>query len=133
MTSASEVRLLGVHADLVARLRRVDAACAALGFTLLVTDGLRTLAEQQAAYASGRTAPGPIVTFRDGTTRRSNHQAHDDGLSHAVDCCFLVDGQPSWDARLPWEAYGACGEALGLVWGGRWTTPVDRPHLELPS
>jgi peptidoglycan L-alanyl-D-glutamate endopeptidase CwlK len=42
-----------------------------------------------------------------------------------------------WDQRLVpnwasphWKKLGEIGEALGLVWGGRWTKP-DRPHFNL--
>lgn len=119
---------------LVPRLRagvpKILAAMDALGFPMMVTDTLRTTEEQQALYAKGRTQPGPIVTNADGLTTRSNHQAHGDGLGHAVDCCFVVDGKPSWDARLPWKVYGACAEALGFTWGGSWTALHDLPHIE---
>jgi peptidoglycan L-alanyl-D-glutamate endopeptidase CwlK len=111
---------------------KILEAMAAIGYPMLVTDTLRTTEEQQALYAQGRTAPGPIVTNADGVLKRSNHQAHIDGFGHAVDCCFLVNGQPSWDARLPWKAYGALAEALGFTWGGHWDRLVDLPHLELP-
>ena len=100
---------------------------------MVVTDGVRTTAQQVALYAKGRTAPGHIVTHADGVRSRSNHQTKADGFGHAVDCVFLVDGQPSWDLHLPWSLYGAAGEALGLTWGGRFTTLHDFPHLELPG
>lgn len=112
---------------------KILAAMAALGFPMMVTDTLRTTEEQQALYAKGRTQPGPIVTNADGVIKRSNHQAHADGLGHAVDCCFVVDGHASWDARMPWKVYGACAEALGLTWGGTWTALHDLPHIEAPQ
>lgn len=111
---------------------KILTAMAALGYPMLVTDTLRTAEEQAALYAQGRTTPGPIVTNADGIIKKSNHQAHSDGLGHAVDCAFLVNGQPSWDARLPWKTYGACAEALGFIWGGAWNSLHDLPHVELP-
>ena len=131
MTDRDRARLVGVSPDLIIYTGRILAAMDALGFPMMVTDGVRTVAAQQALYAQGRTAVGLIVTQRDGVTRRSNHQTHADGFGHAVDCCFLVDGQPSWDHRLPWHLYGAMAQALGLVWGGAWTKFVDLPHIEL--
>lgn len=125
-------KLDGVHPVLVEKVERLRLALEALGFRLLVTDGLRTTAEQQALYAKGRTAPGPIVTNADGVVTRSNHQTHADGFGHAVDCCFLVDGVPSWAETLPWRCYGEMAKALGLHWGGDWVTRQDRPHIELP-
>jgi peptidoglycan L-alanyl-D-glutamate endopeptidase CwlK len=71
-------KLEGVHPDLVERIGRVLAAMAVLGFPMLVTEGLRTLARQQALYAQGRTKPGRIVTHMDGVKKRSKHQPADD-------------------------------------------------------
>ena len=104
---------------------------AELGHPMMVTDGVRTTEQQQALYAKGRTAPGPMVTYVDGVKVKSNHQAKADGYGHAVDCCFLKDGKPSWDPSHPWRLYGEMAAALGLQWGGFWTRFVDRPHIEL--
>lgn len=123
-------KLAGCHPDLTRRVRAIVLAMLELGYHMIVTDGVRTQAQQQKLYAQGRTAPGPIVTQADGVTRLSNHQPKA-GLGHAVDCCFLVDGTPSWADTLPWARYGALARAVGLKWGGDWTTP-DRPHVELP-
>lgn len=133
MTPRDTARLAGVHPTLVARLERVLEAMAALGHPMQVTDGLRTVQQQRRLYAKGRTAPGAIVTYADGELKKSNHQSKDDGLGHAVDCAFVVDGRPSWDVALPWQAYGACAEAVGLTWGGRWERLRDLPHVELPE
>lgn len=132
MTERDRVKLAGVSPILIERLSRVLTAMETLGFPMIVTDGLRTVEQQRALYAKGRTIPGSIVTYADGTTKRSNHQTKADGLGHAADCCFLVDGKASWDARLPWRAYGAAAEAVGLTWGGNWTRLVDLPHVEVP-
>lgn len=127
-------KLAGVHPQLRNAVLRLLSVMSELGYPMLVTDGVRTAEEQAALYAKGRTAPGPIVTNADGVTHTSNHQPHADGLGHAVDCAFLVNGQPSWDGHLPWRLYGEVGKALGLRWGGDWTgSLVDRPHVELPD
>jgi peptidoglycan L-alanyl-D-glutamate endopeptidase CwlK len=128
----STSKLNCVHPELVAHVERMLFAMRALGFPMVVTDGVRTLEQQQALYAKGRTAPGPIVTKADGTIVRSNHQPHADGFGHAVDCAFIVNGRPSWDEGLPWPLYGAMAKALGLRWGGDFKSIVDRPHVELP-
>ncbi len=103
---------------------------AAQGHRLFVVQGVRTLAEQVALYARGRTMPGHIVTMKDGIRHRSNHQARSDGKGHAVDCAFFFVPDP-FAASLPWETYGLLVEAQGLIWGGRWTHPHDSPHAEL--
>jgi peptidoglycan L-alanyl-D-glutamate endopeptidase CwlK len=131
-------KLFGVHLGLQARIRRILMAMAAAGFAMRVVYGVRTDAEQQALYQQGRALPGKIVTMKDGIHTRSNHQTHSDGYSWAVDCCFLDDPQlpgteEMWSANRPWALYGALGESLGLVWGGRWHAPVDLAHLEVPA
>jgi peptidoglycan L-alanyl-D-glutamate endopeptidase CwlK len=126
-------RLEGVHPVLTDKVTRMLHALAELGFPMMVTDGVRTLAQQQALYAQGRSKPGKIVTNADGVRVKSNHQPKPDGYGHAVDCCFLVDGKPSWDGTLPWKLYGEMAKALGLSWGGDWKSITDKPHIEMPS
>jgi len=121
----------GLHPQLRDGVPKILAAMAALGFPMMVTDALRTTEEQRVLYAKGRTQPGAIVTNADGVAKTSNHQAQADGFGHAVDCCFVVNGRASWDARLPWKAYGALAEALGFSWGGNWQRLHDLPHIEL--
>jgi len=126
---------VGLHPDLISRVQRVLTAMTALGLPMRVCQGLRTLAEQQALYAKGRTAPGPIVTHTDGIIHRSNHQAGADGLGRAVDCCFIgpdpfLDHDPM--KAIKFAAYGHAGQAVGLTWGGTFTTLQDLDHLELP-
>ncbi len=136
--TANVTRLKGVHPELQDRVLKIVNAMVILGHPMLVTDGVRTTAQQQGLYAQGRTKPGKIVTYADGLVKKSNHQAKADGFGHAVDCCFLVDidgdgpDDPSWDEKHPWALYGAMARALGLTWGGDWTTLVDKPHVELP-
>lgn len=102
---------------------------AALGFPMKICQGLRTLEEQQALYAQGRSTKGSVVTYADGVKSKSNHQAQADNYGHAVDCCFL--GKDPFNDSLPWAAYGEAGKALGLRWGGDFKSLLDRPHLEM--
>lgn len=117
------IELGKVHPELAARFERVRTACAALGVTIIPTQGLRTIAEQDALYAKGRTAPGKIVT-----NARGGSSLHNFG--RAIDFAFLVDGKASWDDRLPWALVGAMGVHLGLEWGGAWVRFPDRPHFQ---
>ena len=101
----------------------------AQGTPMFVVQGVRTLAQQQALYAQGRTTPGRIVTYCDGLQHRSNHQPHLlDNLGHAVDCAF--SGNSPFADSEPWQAYGDAVLAQGLVWGGHFSL-VDCPHAEL--
>lgn len=119
-------RLKGVHPKLVTVVLGILQT-----LPMFVVMGVRTVQQQAALYAQGRTAPGPIVTDKDGIVHKSNHQPHADGLGHAVDLAFT--GPLPFDPAHPWDRYGALAEAQGLVWGGRWHTLVDRPHIELPD
>ncbi len=128
MTPRDTARLFRVHPRLVA------AITAILGqLPMFVVMGCRTTAQQQALYAQGRTAPGHIVTDKDGVIHLSNHQAHADGWGYAVDCAFIATAAlpDPFDKRFPWNSYGTAVEAAGLVWGGRWVSPHDCPHAEL--
>lgn len=112
----------GVSPELLEKVDRVLAAMASLGHPMRICQGVRTVAQQQALYAQGRTLPGKIVTNADGLVKLSNHQG-----GRAIDCCFIADDP--WSG--PWAAYGECGKAVGLKWGGNFLALVDRPHLEL--
>lgn len=131
MTERDNERLVGVHPELVGYLVSIFDIMEAEGNPMFVVKGVRTQLEQQALYSLGRSKPGQIVTFKDGITHKSEHQAHDDGFGHAVDCAFL--GPQPLDSRHPWEMYGEEVERKGLTWGGRWTFPHDGPHAELPD
>lgn len=130
----SEKLLAAVKPELAAKVRDILEEMAKLGHPMMVTDGNRTVAEQQALYAKGRTIP-PIgkkyrVTNADGVKKKSNHQ---DG--RAVDCTFLnAAGKPHWPSRYlaPWDTFGARVRAAGLKWGGDFKSIVDLPHVELP-
>ncbi len=129
-------KLERVHPTLVAKVLRILVRMASLGHPMMVTDGARTAKQQNLLYLQGRDPahPGRIVTNADGYKKASNHQIKADGYGHAVDCCFVVDGRPSWDEKLPWLVYGSIAVDEGLEWGGNWNSNlVDRPHIELPD
>lgn len=95
------------------------------GIALVVTQGYRSLAEQDRLYQQGRTTPGAIVT-----NAPPGSSWHNFGL--AFDVAILdSSGQPSWpnDTKL-WSRIGQIGKAQGLSWGGDFKSFVDRPHFE---
>ena len=99
-------------------IRKFLAKALNQGFNLRITSGKRTSEEQDKLYALGRTIPGKIVTnAQDG---ESNHTR---GI--AID---VVERNLGYN--IDWEKLGRIGESVGLSWGGRWTTFVDRPHFE---
>ena len=98
------------------------------GLVLRVTCTHRSVQEQGVLYAKGRVSPGPVVTQVDGVQHLSNHNYFP---SRAIDFCVTWGGKVSWEAK-DYEIVGPYFESEGLVWGGRWRTLIDRPHVELP-
>ncbi len=143
----SLAHLKGVHPDLI-KVVQDCAANGAMPFTFGVSQGLRTIAQQKADVAAGKS--------------QTMNSRHLDG--HACDQVVLVNGQVSW----AWPSYyiladqfRAAGIRCGvpLIWGGVWDKEmadyatsaaiesaqyvlrsekngghgfVDGPHLELP-
>lgn len=107
----------------------MDKTLTAQGIAIRVTQGLRTMAQQDALYAQGRSLPGHIVTNATG-----GYSAHNFG--YAVDLCPGMRNSPIWepnfDASSPdYQAMAKSGEAELLTWGGSWTSLKDFPHFQL--
>jgi phage tail protein X len=119
-------RLATVHPLLAERGTSLLDQCAATGLALMVTQGLRSMAEQDALFAQGRTMPGRIVT-----NARAGHSYHNFGLAFDV---LVLDamGKADWDTANPgWRVAGQVGKSLGLEWGGLWRDFPDLPHFQL--
>jgi len=99
---------------------------------------LRTYTEQNALYAKGRTAPGPIVTHA-----RGGRSYHNFGL--AFDIVLLKDTNgdgtfetASWetnidfdkDGKPDWREVVTIAKAFGWEWGGDWAGFKDLPHFQ---
>lgn len=101
-------------------------ACSAQGLSIKIGETLRTVAEQDALYAQGRTEPGNIVTNARGSSYSSYHQ-----WGTAFDF-FRNDGKGAYyDSDGFFTKVGSIGVSLGLEWGGNWKNPVDKPHFQL--
>ncbi|WP_440960530.1 M15 family metallopeptidase [Paenibacillus nitricinens] len=108
--------------------------CYVRGVNIVITQGLRTIAEQNALYAQGRTKPGKIVTNAKGGTSYHNY-----GL--AIDFALLLpDGkQVSWDFNrdgdgdkvADWTEVVQEAKALGFKWGGDFVSIKDAPHFQM--
>lgn len=100
----------------------------ALGITLRVVQGLRTLAEQDELYSHGRTKLFDQYGTKLGivTNARAGQSYHNYGL--AIDVAELKDGKINWDFNyhflIPYS------EKYNLVWGGNFHTIMDKPHFE---
>ena len=127
-SSPGEEKLIqGLDPRLQSIAREFLKQARAAGHKIILTQGRRTIAEQDALYAKGRTAPGAKVTNAKGGT-----SPHNFGL--AVDFAFVdAKGKASWPENGPWAEVAKIGKALGLSWGGDFVSFKDRPHLELTS
>jgi len=110
-------RLAGVHADLVAVVKRAIEITAV---DFVVTEGLRTIERQRELMAAGASR-----------TLQSRHLT-----GHAVDLAALVGNEVRWD----WPLYGKLNLAMQraadelqipVEWGGSWRTFKDGPHWQL--
>lgn len=122
MDAISEARLAQVMPQLAVLVRQMADTLVAENITIRVTQGLRTVPEQNALYAQGRTEPGRVVTDAQGCD--SWHV-----LGCAVDVAPMDDGIPDWSLNHPaWQRIVEVGTGLGLVDGISWK---DEPHFEL--
>ena len=106
--------------------------CIDMKVPIRIVQGLRTVDEQNALYAQGRTTPGPIVTKAKGGDSWHNY-----GLS--FDFCLLRNGKAiSWnreedldgDGQKDWSEVVNLFILTGFDWGGNWTSFPDYPHIQ---
>ncbi len=122
LSARSEARMLGVHDDLKAVVRR---AIELSPFDFGITAGNRTAEEQNALYHQG-------ASTLDGYTKLSRHQT-----GHAIDfVAYDENGKVTWSMEY-YEAISAAFKQAAkelntpIVWGGDWSSFADGPHIEL--
>ena len=106
----------------------LDKVSAATGLKWIATSCRRTIREQNALYAQGRTLPGNKVTNAQGGS-----SPHNFGLG--CDCAPMKKDASDiwWNAPANvWEEYGKICEEAHMTWGGMFKTIVDKPHCEHP-
>ena len=105
--------------------RKFLLLCKNIGKDVRIISGTRTYAEQDALYAQGRTAPGPIVTRAKGG--QSNHN-----FGIAWDIGIFNNGNYSTNDA---EYISLANAILPLIntieWGGNWHSLKDNPHYQL--
>lgn len=108
------------------------------GITWKITETRRTAARQRQLYNQGRSTPGPIVTYRDGVKKLSNHQY---GLAFDLAPFKVVGGKEVLcydDPKVNWDYVAHCIRAEGLISGRDWNNNgsskderfLDSPHAE---
>lgn len=117
-----------IHPVLWAKAQQLVEACAARGYHYYAISGYRSVEEQNALFAQGRSTKGAIVT-----NARGGQSAHNFGL--AIDFCKDADKtrgglQPDWNAH-EYEVLAEEAKKLGLEPGLYWQFK-DAPHVQLP-
>lgn len=137
--SITRVQLLHpkVRDEVIKIIERIEAGFPK-NIAVRIVQGLRTIDEQNALYAQGRTKPGKIVTNAKGGSSYHNY-----GL--AIDFAILIDkdgngvyDEVSWDIKkdndkdgiADWLEVVMLFEAAGWEWGGKWSSIKDYPHLQ---
>ena len=124
MDERSEKNLVGVHPDLVKVVRSLPTTFDFKDETyfIVVTDGLRTLEEQQEFVKTGASG-----------TLNSRHLT-----GHAVDISIYRKADGKYQTTMPvYKAFSEVvlskAKALGvkLTWGGNWSSPKDGYHYQL--
>ena len=126
MNAASEKRLKLLMPAFAVKVRQIVDNLAKQGFTIEITQGYRTFAEQDALYAQGRTRKGPKVTWAKGGQSLHNYAV-------AADFALMSGGKYTWpDPHPVWEAIAREAKRLGLESGYYWKKQ-DKPHVEIPD
>ncbi|WP_270224041.1 M15 family metallopeptidase [Clostridium fessum] len=116
------------HPRLQKLITQLTSECTNAGLPIKIGESFRSVAEQDALYAQGRTQPGSIVTNAKGSSYSSQHQ-----WGIAADF-YRADGKGAYnEAGDYFNRVGAIAKQLGLAWGGDWKSIVDKPHVYLPD
>lgn len=126
--SAPIISRIGNEAVRFGALKLVER-CYNRGIDIRITQGLRTIEEQNALYAQGRTVPGPIVT-----NARGGQSYHN--FSLAIDFVLIKGGYDmkydgDSDGIADWVEVVSEAKVLGFSWGGDWKSFKDYPHFEM--
>lgn len=126
-----------LHPRLQGKIIELQNLCRRNGITIGIGECARTVAEQEALYAQGRTKPGNIVTNARGNTYSSMHQWFIAFDFYLLNMDIDGDGKTTDDAYNNatglFNKVGKLGQSIGLEWGGSWKKPVDMPHFQLPD
>ena len=130
LSPASEVKLKGVHPDLVRVVRTAAAMCEQ---PFVVFEGVRSVERERSLIAKGFSKLKNPFRCRHVPTKDPKYGL----VSHAVDLVPLnIAGTPVWDWKLvPAVARAmraaAMKEHVSIEWGGDWRFK-DGVHFQLP-
>lgn len=135
MDAVSVSRISLLHPVLrVNAMQMYEEICSALTGKAMcrITHTFRSIEEQDALYAQGRTKPGKKVT-----NAKGGQSYHNFGM--AFDICLIVDGKTaSWDMEedfdkdheADWMEIVHIAKKHGWEWGGDFVKFRDNPHFQ---
>ncbi|KXZ20736.1 peptidase M15 [Bacillus nakamurai] len=111
----------------------LQTAAAKKGITVVITEGFRSIEEQNELYRQGRSKKGNIVTYAKGGESYHNYglaidfalQKKDGSLLWDMTCDGNHNGTPDWLEVV------TIAKKLGFQWGGDWRGFKDYPHLQM--
>lgn len=110
------------------------ARCLEAQLPVLIVDTIRTEDEHRTNLGRGASWI-QVSNHMDGAKFR-NTVPGSDAVDVAPYSVFKLQGPDKlqWDASdASWAKIGAIGEAVGLIWGGRWRRHPDYGHFEHPE
>lgn len=122
-----------LHPIVKERSDQLVQQAAKIGIVVLITDGFRSIEEQNTIYEQGRTAEGNIVT-----NAKGGESYHNYGL--AIDFALKTpSGDVIWDhqydrnqnGKSDWSEVVKIAKSLGFEWGGDWKGFKDYPHFQM--
>ncbi|MCR4719170.1 MAG: M15 family metallopeptidase [Firmicutes bacterium] len=117
-----------LHPRLQSLIFDLKEKCQNQGLKIGIGECLRTVKEQEALYAKGRTVSGSVVTNAKGSAYASMHQ-----WGVAFDF-YRNDGRDTYEnGDSFFQNVGKIGKSLGLEWGGDFKSIKDLPHFQLPD
>lgn len=126
-----------IHPWLQYKLKLLEKRCKKAGTPIGIGECFRTVKEQDALYAIGRTKSkgrSPVTNAR-GKGYYSQHQwgiAADFYLAYDANRDGKVDAKDSfYNKNNEFKKIAKIAKKVGLAWGGDWKSIVDNPHLYL--
>ncbi|KGM44594.1 M15 family metallopeptidase [Neobacillus niacini] len=122
-----------LHPIVKERSDQLVQQAAKIGIVVMITDGFRSIEEQNTIYEQGRTAEGNIVT-----NAKGGESYHNYGL--AIDFALeTTSGDVIWDrqydrnqnGKSDWSEVVKIAKSLGFEWGGDWKGFKDYPHFQM--
>ena len=124
--SKNEKKIEELDPSLQKPARKFIKSAASEGINLRITDGYRSIEDQDELYEQGRTKPGGKVTNAKGGDSFHNYKL-------AIDVVEIdKKGKAVWENKN-WNRIGELGKQNGFEWGGDWKSFKDQPHFQITN